>query len=376
MRIVVSAGGTGGHIYPALAILDKLKKTEKNLEVLYIGTKTRMESELIPNRGIPYEGILINGLNKNIFKNIKNTFLLTNSYHRCLKILKDFKPDIVLGFGGYVTYPVLKAAKKLNIKTFLHEQNSLIGKTNKFLARNVDLVAVSFLSTMNKFKKAKKVIYTGNPCGEAAINAKEIKKSEIGLDNSKKLVIIVGGSLGSSSMNEKLKEFLRLSRKSEYQVLYITGKNYYDNFVSGSRFSQNIKVLPYLDNLPGLMKNASLIVTRAGASTISEILALSLPAIFVPSPYVANNHQFYNAKEIVDANAGLLIEEKDLDGKTLFNLVTDLLNDKQKYEIMKMNLKNLGKTDSSDVIVQELKELLNEWCKRRNCKRKCFFKKL
>ncbi len=161
-------------------------------------------------------------------------------------------------------------------------------------------------------------------------------------------------------MNEKLKEFLRLSRKSEYQVLYITGKNYYDNFVSGSRFSQNIKVLPYLDNLPGLMKNASLIVTRAGASTISEILALSLPAIFVPSPYVANNHQFYNAKEIVDANAGLLIEEKDLDGKTLFNLVTDLLNDKQKYEIMKMNLKNLGKTDSSDVIVQELKELLNE----------------
>jgi len=360
MRIVVSAGGTGGHIYPALAILDKLKKTDKNLEVLYIGTKTRMESELIPKRGIPYEGILINGLNKNIFKNLKNTILLTNSYHKCLKLLKDFKPDIVLGFGGYVTYPVLKAAKKLNIKTFLHEQNSLVGKTNKALARNVDLVAISFLSTINKFKKAKKVIYTGNPCGEAALTAKEIKKSDIGLLNNKKLVIIVGGSLGSSSMNEKLKEFLRLSRKSDYQVLYITGKNYYDEFVNGSRFSQNIKVLPYLDNLPGLMKNASLIVTRAGASTISEILALSLPAIFVPSPYVANNHQFYNAKEIVDANAGLLVEEKDLDGKTLFNLVTDLLNDKQKYEIMKMNLKNLGKTDSSEVIVRELKELLNE----------------
>lgn len=360
MRIVVSAGGTGGHIYPALAILDKLKKEDKNLEVLYIGTKTRMESELIPKRGIPYYGLAINGVNKNIFKNVKNIFLISSSYHKCLKILEDFKPDIVLGFGGYVTYPVIKAAKKLNIKTFLHEQNSLVGKTNRALAKDVSIVAVSFLSTMNKFKKAKKVIYSGNPCGEAAISAKAIKKSDIGLDNNKKLVIVVGGSLGSSSMNEKLKEFLRLSRKSDYQVVYITGKKYYDEFVNGTRFSQNIKVVPYLDNLVGLMKSASLIVTRAGASTISEVLALSLPAIFIPSPYVANNHQYYNAKEIVDKNAGLLLEEKDLDGKTLFKMVTDLLNDRTNYEIMKMNLKNLGKTDSSLVIVREIKELLND----------------
>jgi len=360
MRVVVSAGGTGGHIYPALAVLDKLKKTEKNLEVLYIGTKTRMESELIPKRGIPFYGLQINGINKNIIKDVKNIFLIQRSYHKCLKLLKEFKPDMVLGFGGYVTYPVIKAAKKLNIKTFLHEQNSLVGKTNRVLARNTDLVAVSFLSTVDKFKKAKKTIYTGNPCGEAAIEAKEIKKSDLGLDNNKKLVIVVGGSLGSSSMNEKLKEFLRLSKKSDYQVLYITGKNYYDDFVNGTRFSPNVKILPYLDNLVGLMKNASLIVTRAGASTISEILALSLPAIFIPSPYVANNHQYFNAKEIVDKNAGLLLEEKNLDGKTLFKMVTELLDSKTDYEIMKMNLKNLGKTDSSLVIVQELKELLNE----------------
>lgn len=357
MRIVVSAGGTGGHIYPALAVIDRLKKEDKNLDVLFIGTHNRMESELIPSRGIAYQGLEIYGLNKNILKDVKNIFLIINSYKKCIKILKEFKPDIVLGFGGYITYPVLKAAKKLKIKTFLHEQNSVVGKTNRALSSGIDLVGVSFLSTIKKFKKAKRVIYTGNPCGEAAITAKKIKKGDIGLDDKKKLVIVVAGSLGSSSMNEKLKEFLRLSKNGDYQVLYITGKKYYDDFVKGCRFGANIKVLPYLDNLAGLMKSADLIITRAGASTMSEILALSLPAIFVPSPYVANNHQYYNAKEIVNNHAGLMILESELNGKVLFETVRNLLSNKQEYEILKMNLKNLGKIDSSEVIVHELKEL-------------------
>lgn len=359
MRIVVSAGGTGGHIYPALAIIEALKKDDKNLEVLYIGTHNRMESEIIPQRGIEYLGIPLYGLSKNIFKNIKNSILLVNGYHKCLNALKEFRPDIVLGFGGYITYPVIKAAKKLKIKTFLHEQNSVVGKTNKALAKNVDLVAVSFLSSVNEFKKSKKVIYSGNPCGERALNTKKIKKSEIGLDDKKKLVIVVAGSLGSSSVNEKLKEFLRLCKKSDFQVVYITGKKYYEEFTRNTRFSANIKVLPYLDNLAGLMKSADLIVTRAGASTISEILALDLPSIFIPSPYVAGNHQYYNAREIVKNNAGEMILENDLDGKILYEKISLLLQSKEKYEIMKMNLKNLGKLNSSKVIVCELKELLH-----------------
>lgn len=360
MRIVISAGGTGGHIYPALSVLERLKKEVPDLEVLYIGTKSRMESEIIPKRGIPYEGIEIYGFTKNILKDIKNVYCIHNSYKKCVKLLSDFKPDIVLGFGGYVTYPVLKAAKKLKFKTFLHEQNSIVGKTNRVLAKDIDLVAVSFLSTMEKFKNAKKVVFSGNPCGEAAVTAKEIKKSDIGLDNKKKLVIIVAGSLGSSSMNDRIKDFLLLSRKGDYQVLYITGKKYYDDIVKDTKFAPNVKVLPYLDNLSGLMKNADLMITRAGASTMSEILAIGLPSIFIPSPYVANNHQYYNAKEIVDQNAGIMIEEENLDGKELFDTVEELLNHSQKYEIMKMNLKNLGRTDSSEVIVREIMELCHE----------------
>jgi len=358
MKIVISAGGTGGHIYPALAILERLKKEDKDLSVLYIGTHNRMESELIPKRGIEYVGLEIYGFTKNIIRDIEDVYLISKSYHKCLKILKEFQPDIVLGFGGYVTYPVLKAAKKLKIKTFLHEQNSIVGKTNKFLAKDIDLVAVSFLNTVSQFKNAKKVIYTGNPCGENALTTTAIKKSAVGLDDKKKLVIVVAGSLGSSTMNAKLKEFLRLSRKSSYQVLYITGKNHYDEFMKDTRFSSNIKVVPYLDNLAGLMKNCDLIVTRAGASTMSEILALSLPAIFIPSPYVANNHQYYNALEIVKANAGYMIEEENLNGKVLFEKVNEILEDKKNYDILKMNLKNLGKTDSSEIIVKEIKELI------------------
>ncbi len=360
MRIVVSAGGTGGHIYPALAVIDRLKKEHNNLEVLYIGTHNRMESELIPKRNIRYEGIEIYGFSKNIMRDFKNVFLIKKGYDKCLKLLKKFKPDLVLGFGGYVTYPVLKAAKKLKIKTFLHEQNSVVGKTNKALAKNTDLVCVSFLSTLNQFAKAKKVVFTGNPCGEAALTMKKIKCSDVGLLDNKKLVIVVAGSLGSSTMNEKLKSFLTLSGKANYQVLYITGKGHYEEFIKETKFKSNIKVVPYLDNLAGLMQSASLIITRAGASTMSEILALSLPAIFVPSPYVANNHQYYNAKEIVDNNAGMMILEEDLDGAKLYQMVNEILTDKQKYDIMKMNLKNLGKADSSEVIVKEIEEILHE----------------
>ena len=310
VKIIVSAAGTGGHIYPALAIIDKFKEKEKDLEVLYIGTHNRMEKDIVPKRNIPYESIEIYGFSKtNILRDIKNIFLIIKAKNKCLKIMKKMKPDLVLGIGGYVTYPVISAAHKLGIKTFIHEQNSIPGKSNLSLQKKVDLIGVSFRETEDKFTKAKgKVFYSGNPCGEKAIATPPISKEKFGLDPKKKLVVIVAGSLGSSTINNKMVDFLHKAKDANYEILYITGKNLYDDFVKENKFSSNVKVVPYVDGLPALLKNTDLIVTRAGASTMSEILSLNLPAIFIPSPYVANNHQYYNALTLKNNNAGELIE--------------------------------------------------------------------
>lgn len=361
MKIIVSAGGTGGHIYPALAIINKFKEKEKNLEVLYIGTHNRMEKDIIPKRGIKYEAIEIYGFSKkDILLDIKNIFLIKKAYKRCIEIMKEFKPDLVMGIGGYVTFPVIKAANKLGIKTFIHEQNSISGKTNKALAKKVDLIGVSFKESMKDYKNTNaEVFYSGNPCGENALSLPELDKTKIGFNKDKKLVVIVAGSLGSSSINEKMKEFLHTIKKnSKYEVLYITGKSLYEDFIKNENFSESVQILPYLDNLPALLKSADLIVTRAGASTMSEILSLNLPAIFIPSPYVANNHQYYNALEIKNNHAGELLEEKNLTAKTLINKIDEILNDEKKYKKMKENLKKMSMNNSSDVIYKKLKDLI------------------
>jgi len=358
MKIIISAGGTGGHIYPAIALINKFKEKEPNLEVLYIGTHNRMEKDIIPSMNIRYEAIEIYGFNKtNLIRNIKNVRLIKKAKARCLEIMQEFKPDIVLGIGGYVTYPVIQAAKKLDIKTFIHEQNSLPGKSNKLLEKNCDLVAVSFPNTVNCFDKAKKIIYTGNPCGENAINVTPMNKKTLGLSDKKKLIIVVAGSLGSLTMNNKMKEFLYNSENKDYEVVYITGKNHYESFTN-QMYPKNVKVLPYLENLPALMKRCDLIITRGGASTISEVLALEIPAIYIPSPYVANNEQYYNTLEIVEKGAALMVEEKNLNGFELSKKVDDLLNNKKTYDTMKKNIKNLGIKDSSELIYQSIKDLI------------------
>ena len=236
MRIIVSAGGTGGHIYPALAIIHKIKEKEPNSEILYIGTKDRMESTIIPNQNIPYFSIDMKGLNrKNPFKNIS----VLKNYAKNIKILKKeikrFNPDIVIGVGGYVTAPVIYSAKKLGYKTFIHEQNSIPGLSNKFLSHYADKIGVSLIDSISYFPK-EKVVYTGNPRSEEAYYAKEVSKKELGLSlsDTKKLVLIVMGSLGSTTMNQKLKDTLPLFKNKDYEVVFVTGKGYYEEYKPGS----------------------------------------------------------------------------------------------------------------------------------------------
>lgn len=357
MRVIVSAGGTGGHIYPALAIVEKIKSEEPNSEFLYIGTHNRMENDIVPKTGIPFESIEIYGFSKNIVKNFKTTFCLTKSYKKCKKLIKDFNPDVVIGVGGYVTAPVIFAAKKLGYKTVIHEQNSLPGKSNQFLSKYSDLICVSFKSSMHYFPK-NKVVFTGNPCSEGALLKKPIKKSEYGIKDNRDLVLFVMGSLGSSRVNNYLLSVMTLFGEKNYDILFVTGKSSYDS-ISKNEFPSNVHVVPYVDGMTGLMKNSSLIVSRAGASTLSEIIALELPSILIPSPYVANNHQYKNALDLVNANAAVMIEEKDLTGDILVRKIDEVLSDKSKILEMKKNLKSMMVDNSASLIYDNIKELVD-----------------
>ena len=355
MKILVAAGGTGGHIYPALALIDKFKEKDKDTKVLYIGTTNRMEKDIVPKLGIDYKAIEIYGFTKNVIKDIKDIYLIIKDKKILKKIMKEYKPDVVLAIGGYVTYPVIKVAKSLNIPIFMHEQNAIPGKVNKLTEKDVNLIGVSFKESLKQFKN-KNAFYSGNPVGERALNIKKISKKDIGLDQKKKLVVVVAGSLGSRSMSSKLKEYLKIVEEKDYQVLYITGKIIYDDFIKDN-YSKNIKIVPYFDNLPAILKDADLIITRAGASTIAEIESLRLPAIFIPSPYVANNHQYFNALSIQKSGAGELIEESKLDAKSLSDLVDKMLKYPDKY---KDNLNKLAKDDASEIIYNKIMEVLQD----------------
>ena len=336
MKIVISAGGTGGHIYPALAIMEKIKKEDKNTEVLYIGTYNRMESELIPSMGINYKSLKIIGFNrKKILSNFKTLNLFLKAIKQAKKYLLEFKPDIVIGCGGYVTAPVIYAANKLGIKTFIHEQNSVVGMSNKFLSRYATKIGVSFKETLNDFPKDK-VVLTGNPCGDHATKVKGASKKEFGLSDKKKLVLIAMGSLGSRTINDKIVSYLN-DFDDAYEVLFVTGKAYYDK-VKNLKTKANIKIVPYINELVRVLKITDVFVTRAGASSISEIEALKVPAIFIPSPYVPNNHQYKNASVLVQNGAGIMIEEKDLSKEKLLHEIDVLLNDKDKYNEIVKNL--------------------------------------
>ncbi len=359
MRVIVAAGGTGGHIYPALAIIDKIKKENKDSEILYIGTTDRMEKDIVPKRGIDFLGIEIKGLNRrNPFSNISVMKKFLQAIKKAKKIIKDFQPDIVIGVGGYITAPVLYAAHRLGVKTLIHEQNSIPGLSNKFLASFVDTICVSLPGSISYFPK-KKTVYTGNPRSEEILTIEKISKTKYGFLPNKKLVLIVMGSLGSTTMTKKLKEVIRGFADKDYQVLMVTGKAYYDDYKDVS-IPDNVKLIPFTEELIQIMKDTDLMVSRAGASTISEITGIGLPSILVPSPYVTHNHQYLNAKELEDKGACCIIEEKDFSPSKLYQKIDEILSDKVVYLSMKKASSAFGIKDSVTKIYKEILKLVGE----------------
>ena len=353
MKVVISAGGSGGHIYPALAILNKIKEKEKNVDVLYIGTTNRMEKDIIPSLGIPYYGIEIYGLERKItLSNIKTITKYLNSIKKCKKKIKEFKPDIVIGAGGYVTAPVIYAAKKCGFRTLIHEQNSTLGLSNKMLLKYTDTLCTSFKNM--KFEKVN-TVYTGNPQSENAKNAKKANKKDYNLSLNKKLVLIVMGSLGSKTVNDVLKDAIN-KFDDNYEVLIVTGKSHFDEFKNVKK-KDNVFIEPYIDNLPSLLKVTDLLVTRAGATTISEIVATNTSSLFIPSPYVTENHQYKNAMSLVKEGAGEILEEKDLTSLSLIKKIDSLINDEKFLTESKKNLKKFEIENSSEKIYEEIIKL-------------------
>ena len=360
MKVIITAGGTGGHIYPALAIINKIKEKEPNSTFLYIGTKDRMEATIIPSKGIPYLGIEMKGLNRrNPFKNIKVIHNLFKNIKFLKKEIKKFDPDIVIGVAGYVTAPVIYAAKKLGYKTFIHEQNSEPGVSNKFLSKYADKIGIS-LEESAKFFPKDKIVYTGNPRSEEVISGDKVSKDKLGLNLStdKKLVVMVMGSLGSNTMNNHFKNTLPLFNNKNYEVVFVTGQAYYDLY-KDIKTTDNVKIVPYIDNMVDVLKNTDLIVSRAGATSIAEITAIGIPSIIIPSPYLTNNHQIKNGKVLEDRGCSVVIQEKDYNNENFVATIDKILNDKELYNSLKTNSYNMGVRDSVTRIYTVLRNMID-----------------
>lgn len=352
MKIVMVAGGTGGHIYPAISLAEELQK--QGDDITFIGSNDRMEKDVIPEHNFKYIGLDVYTTRGSVLQKIKSLVSIKSAYSKCLNILKDY--DMAIGFGNYISIPVMLAANKLKLKTVIHEQNSFVGRANRLLDTKVDLIIGSYEENLKQFKN-KKVVILGNPQSTKAFSVKKDKSviKRLGLDPDKKTVVIFMGSLGSSSVNEKLIEYFK-KLDGTYQVVYATGKSHYEETLNKINETDYLKIFERIDGV-SVMKNSTLLISRAGATTISEIEAIGMPAILIPSPYVPNNHQFYNAKALTDKKAAIMIEEKDLNADVLLKCVSDIINDGEKLKQLSQNAKQLSNPNVLEDMIREINSL-------------------
>lgn len=365
MRVVLTGGGTGGHIYPAIAIARQCEAEIPDSAFLYIGGQRGLENKLVPQENIPFEAIDITGFRRKIsMDNFKTIVRFLRGVQTSKKLLSEFKPDIVIGTGGYVCGPVVYAAHKLGIPTLIHEQNAIPGLTNTFLSRYTSSVAVSFEGSESAFPKAKRVLYTGNPRATTVISAnKDRGFASLGIPMDSSVVVIVGGSRGAKAINEAMIQMApMLEEQKHLHFVYVTGDIYFEYTREQIRsklgsMPNHLHVLPYVNNMPEVLAATSLIVNRAGASFLAEINALGIPSILIPSPNVTNNHQEANARQLEKAGAAKVILEKELSGQVLFDKIKGIMGDLTTQKKMSAASKQLGKPDSANLIIQEMRLL-------------------
>lgn len=369
MRVILSGGGTGGHIYPAVSIAKEIKKQYQNAEILFVGTERGLETSIVPKEGFNLLTIKVRGFERRL--SLGNVLAVKESFFslfKVSKIIRDFKPDIVIGTGGYVCGSVLMAAALMNIPTLIHEQNAFPGVTNKILARLVDIIAVNFFEAKKYFPQSSKVIVTGNPIRSDMLSiSREEGIKEFGFSKELPVVFVVGGSRGAKKLNESVLLLAKqCSSRKSFQMLHMTGETQYEDLVRRYKdegvYMDNtyIKVVPYLHNMPHALAASDIIISRCGASTLSEITALGKPSILIPYPYATDNHQEYNARALEKNGAAIVILERDLNEELLFNEVADMLIKSEKVNYMKAKSKELGRTDAAYVIVKAAVRLLQK----------------
>lgn len=361
MRLLVSGGGTGGHIYPALALIERLKQVEPDTEVLYVGTTRGLENKIVPAAGLRLKTLHTQGFKRSLsLENFKTVYLFIKSVHDAKKIIRDFKPDVVLGTGGYVSGAVLYAAAKMHIPTVIHEQNSVVGITNKFLSRYVDEIAIAFEAARDQFP-ADKVHMTGNPRAQqvAANASSNYSWTNDGLSGDKPTMMVFGGSQGAPKINQSVIDAIPEFNKRDYQVIFATGQKRYQKVMDQLKnvhINDNVKVVPYIPDMPKKMPKVDMLVSRAGATTIAEITALGIPTILIPSPYVTANHQVKNAQALVKQGAAAMILEDKLDSRTLLVQVDKIMNNPEVREKMAKASKKIGRPNAADLLINVLKK--------------------
>lgn len=371
MKVLLTGGGTGGHIYPALALKKRIEERYPDSEFLYIGTERGLESKIVPENGVPFKTIKVEGFKRKlnlegILYNLNTIRLFLSGISQSKKFIKQFAPDVVIGTGGYVCAPVCYAAAKAKVPTIIHEQNSVAGVTNKFLARFVDKIAVCFEEAVAQFKgNEAKVIYTGNPRAQevAGIKKTPILK-QFDLNPDKETVLIFGGSRGAQRINQTFIDSYQKLSEQPYQVLYVTGEVHHQNILSQlekkyGKFihTESIRIVPYIQKMPEVFAAVSIVVGRSGATTLAELTSLGIPSILIPSPNVTEDHQTKNAFSLVHHGAALMIRESELSEKSFVEEINRLMKDEDKRKEMADNSKKLGKQKASDELIEVINQI-------------------
>lgn len=363
MKILLSGGGTAGHINPALAIADYAKDKDKDTRVLFVGTKKGLESSLVPKAGYDIKYVNVEGLKKEIsLSSMISAGKMAAAVAKSLVIMKKFKPDIVVGTGGYVCVSSVIAAKILGIRSVVHEQNVFPGSAVKFLADKCDVTAISFEESKKYFSKNTDVRLTGNPIRpEVMKHTKAEAARELGI-GSRKMILCFGGSLGAQRINDVMTDFIADNPLGDTVIYFATGKRDYERICAkfnelGIKTGDKIRLTPYIDNMDMVMNAADAVICRSGAITLAEICALGKPSVLIPSPNVTNDHQLYNAKALSDRGAAITIEEKDFDKSTLKKALLSLTEDDTYAQDVSIRAKKMGITDACRKIYDIIEEL-------------------